>query len=71
MPVILSSNIIWYAYWSTVNNKFSDLVYSYVLIPGLLISPLYVEDEEWFDNKLYYKKIKNITNTKNFEVYLQ
>ena len=69
MPVILSSNII--CLWVDSKQQISGLVYSYVLIPGLLISPLYTEDEEWFDNKLYYKKIKNITNTKNFEVYLQ
>ena len=63
-PLILSSNVIWYAYWSRTETNIFMLVVS-------LICSLFVKKEKWLGKKLYYRKTTYITsNTENFKVYL-
>ena len=65
MPLILSSDVIWHAYRSIAETKILRLGVS-------LICPLYVKKGEWIGKKLYYRKMKYITSSKeNFKVYLQ
>ena len=61
----MSGNVICHAYRLLTENKFFRLGVS-------LLCPLYVKEEEWIGEKLYYIKIKyKISNTDNFKVYLQ
>ena len=36
-PLMLSNNVIWHAYWSTADNRFSDLVYDFYVFSMLKI----------------------------------
>ena len=51
MPLILSSNVIWHAYWSIAETKIFRLGVS-------VICPLYVKKEEWIGKKMKLQKDK-------------